>query len=77
MRLSEAMHRLEAKFAETGVKKHEQAKQIKKENSEIIAELSDEVLRQVADIDLLNDQFTEFREQQGNPHYSPIYLSNN
>ena len=75
--LSVAMHRLEAKFAETEFKKDKEAKQIKKENSEIIAVLSDKVQRQVADIDLLNAQFTEFREQQGKQHYSLIYLSNN
>ena len=50
--LSEAMHKLEAKFAETGIQKDEEVKQIKKENSEIIAELNDKLLSQVADIDL-------------------------
>ena len=75
--LSVAMHRLEAKFAESEIKKNEEVKQIKKENSEIIAELNDKVQKQVADTDLLNVQFTEFREQQGECHYNSICLSNN
>ena len=71
--LSAAMHRLVEKFAEMEIKKNEEAKQIIKENSKIIAKLKHKVLKQVADIDLLNVQFTEFRQQQGKHHYNLIF----
>ena len=57
------MHKLEAKFAETEVKKDEELKQIKRENSRMMAEL-DKVQRHMADIDLANAEFAEFTEQQ-------------
>ena len=69
--LTEAMHRLEAKFAEKEVEKEEHMKQMK-ENSGIVAELSNTVQRQVADIDSLNKEFAEFTQQQGQHVYNSV-----
>ena len=71
--LSEAMHRLEAKLAETEVKKDEKLKEMKQENSRMIAELTDTVFTQDADI---YAKLSEFTENQGTHCYSSIYKNN-
>ena len=72
--LSEAMHRLESKFAETEMKKDGEMTQTKKKNAEMMAELTDKVQSQVADIDVRNAKFDEFIEKQGKPYNNSIYL---
>ena len=69
------MHKLEAKFAETEVKKDEELKQIKRENSRMMAEL-DKVQRHMADIDLANAEFAEFTEQQSKHSDNSILFFN-
>ena len=59
--LSETVHTLEAKYADIEVKKDEELKEMEKINSGMMAELTDTVLRQVADIDA---KFSEFIEKQ-------------
>ena len=59
--LTNALHRLEAEFAATDVKKEEELKQMTKENSELMADLTDRVQKQEADTVKLN----EFAQKQG------------
>ena len=71
--LAKAMHRLEAKFAEEEVKKDEKLKEMKQENSRMIAELTDAMFTQDADI---YAKLSEFTEKQGKHCYSSIYKNN-
>ena len=63
---------MEAKLAETEVRKDDKMEQMKKENSRSMAELNDTFQRQVADINMLNAEFIELNQKQGRHYYNII-----